>query len=343
MQLLRHILLVLVFSTSLLYARPDFRSGYIIDALGDTIVGKIDYQGDLLMGSVCIFEKVDSVIKEYSPNDILAYRFTDGKYYVSREIESKKVFLEYLIKGKVNIYYLRDNAGDHYFLDKEGLDLTEIPYESGTKYVNNREVYYETKTHLGILHYYMQDAPEFESKIQYIKEPNHQNLVDLAEEYHKVVCDGEKCIIYEKKQPFIKVNIEVVSGILKFTNSNNISNKVYFQNGVLAHFWMPRTNEKVYFKTGFLYSNIQYTTDPGDSYTKVPLHIGYMAPNTYRVRPSFSISLFSPSFCGGIAVKLNKRVNLGIQSWANFTFDKLTFIPRDLLNYSLLGSLYIEL
>ena len=28
----------------------------------------------------------------------------------------------------------------------------------------------------------------------------------------------EKCIIYEKKQPFLKVNLEGVAGVVKFKN-----------------------------------------------------------------------------------------------------------------------------
>jgi len=342
MKLKNFILFGLLFSFGLLYAQTDFRPGYIINMTVDTLYGDIDYRGDLLMSGLCKFRDNDNTIKDYSPNDIIAYRFIDSKYYVSREINNRRVFLEYLIKGKVNIYYMRDENGDHYYLDKEDVKLTEIPYEEGIKYVDDKQVFYESKKHIGLLNYYMQDAPEFQSRIQSLKKPEHQNLIKLAEDYHNAVCEGEKCIIYEKKQPFLKVNLEGVAGVVKFKNIDDVIDKYYFQSGVIIHFWMPRTNEKIYFKTGFLYSQPEQDGEK-KTHIKVPTHIGYLAPNTYRIRPSVSIGLLSPSYSGGVAVKINKRINLGVQSWVNFDFDKAPWIPSQLFNYSILGNLYIEL
>lgn len=169
MKLKRLILLGLLISTGFLKAQTDFRPGYIIKTFGDTIFGQIDYRGDLLMSSLCKFKAVDNTIKEYSPNDIEAFRFIERKYYVTREIDNKKVFMEYLIKGKVNIYYMRDDKGDHYYIDKEDARLTEIPYEEGIKYIDNKEVFYESTKHIGFLTYYMQDAPELQSRIHSVK------------------------------------------------------------------------------------------------------------------------------------------------------------------------------
>lgn len=343
MKLRNLILSGLLLSTGILNAQTDFRSGYIIKMTGDTIFGQIDYRGDLLMSELCKFRDKDNNIKDYSANDIAEFRFIDSKYYVSREINNKKVFMEYLIKGKVNIYYKRDEKGDHYFIDKEDVRLTEIPYEEGIKHVDNKNVYYESTKHIGYLKYYMKDAPELQSRIQSVKKPEHKNLIKLAEDYHNAVCDGEKCIIYEKKQPFLKVNLEGIVGVVNFENVDDIDDKYYFQSGIIAHFWMPRTNEKIYFKTGFLYSQPEQNGEK-KKHIKVPVHLGYLAPNTYRVRPSVSIGLLSPSYSVGIAVRINKRINLGIQSWVNFfPNENLFLIPDKLYNYSVLGNLYIEL
>ncbi|MFO7658726.1 MAG: hypothetical protein R6W78_16825, partial [Bacteroidales bacterium] len=116
-----------------------------------------------------------------------------------------------------------------------------------------------------------------------------------------------------------------------------------FQSGVIANIWMPRTNEKIYFKTGFLYSKVEDTNGKKYGYLAVPIHIGYLAPNTYKIRPSVSIGLLSPSYSGGIMIKINKQLNIGIQSWVNFGFDKVVWIPSQLYNYSVLGNIYIEL
>ena len=342
----RIILLGLILSTVILKAQTDFRSGFIIKDFEDTIYGSIDYRGDLLMSNLCKFKGLDNIIHEYSPNDIIAYRFTDSKYYVSKEINGSKVFLEYLIKGKINIYYMRDDTGDHYYLDKEDVQLTEIPYEEGIRHIENKNVLYQSTKHIGILNYYTKDAPELQNEVKTIKKPDHKNMIKLAEDYHNAICEGEKCVIYEKKQPITKLNLELVYGTVNFQSFGKlgIKDKNYIQSGMIAYFWLPRINEKLYFKTGFLYSQVEDTLGNKLIYTKIPTHVGYVAPNTYRIRPSFSIGLLSPSYSGGIAVKLNKRINIGIQSWVNFIpHEMLLLIPNKLYNYSILGNLYIEL
>lgn len=342
MKLKKLILFGILISAKTIHAQTDFRSGYIIKNSGDTLYGKIDYRGDILMSRKCRFKNLNDTIYEYSPNDITAYRFIDSKYYVSKKINGRIVFLEYLFKGKVNIYYMRDGSGDHYFIDKEGEDLIEIPYKEGYKKVNDKEVYYETNNHIGILTYYMQDAPELLPRIKNFKKPDHYNLIELAEDYHNTVSKKEEFIIFEKKQPLIKVNFEFVGGVVNFENVRDLNDKYYFQSGVLAHFWMPRTNEKIYFKIGLLYAQPEQDGEK-KNYLKLATHIGYLAPNTYLIRPSASIGLLSPSYSAGIALKINKRINIGVQTWVNFDYDKLPWIPSKLFNYSFLGSLYMEL
>ena len=331
--------------TGLLNAQTDFRDGYVIKSLGDTIYGEIDYRGDMPMSTTCKLKKNDNII-EYSPKDILAFRFTDSKYFISKEVNGKTVFLEYLIKGKINFYYLRDETGDHYYLNKEDSALTELPYKEEVRKREGTNYLYKSTKHIGLLNIYMQDAPGLQSEINKIKKPEHKNMIKLAEDYHNIVCDGEKCIIYEKKQPFMKINYEVVAGILKLTNTNSIDcEKKSLQSGILFHFWMPRLNEKLYIKTGLLYSFTKNSEDSKYTYFMVPVHFGYLAPKTYRIRPTASISLLSPSYSAGLLVKINKNINLGVQSWLFFEApeDRMPWIPSKMRGYSLLGSLYIEL
>lgn len=343
MKLNKFILLVVLISAEILHAQTDYRPGYIIKNSGDTVFGKIDYRGDILMCSICRFKHEDNNTSVYTPADIFAYRFLGSKYFVSKEINQKKVFLEYLIKGKVNIYYMRDDIGDHYYLDKDDVRLTELTYEEGIKLVDGKQVFYQSKQHIRLLSFYLQDAPELKSRIQSIEKPEHEILIKLAEDYHNAVCDGEKCIIYEKKQPFIKINLEIVSGVVNFENIDDLNDKFYFQNGVILNFWVPRSNEKIFLRTGILTSPILYTTGEKIWYLKVPLHIGYMAPNTFRIRPSFSIGLIKSSYSAGIDVKINKCINIGIQSWVNFYSENIPMIPSKLFSYSILGDLYFEL
>lgn len=343
MNLRKLILLILLFSVEIAYAQTDFRPGYIIKASGDTIHGAIDYRGDLIMSSTCRFKNAHNQVEEYSPADIIAYRFIDSKFYVSKIVNNKKVFLEYLIKGKVNVFYMRDDHGDHYYLSKEDEVLVEIPYEESIRYVNNTQVLYKSSNHIGLLNYFMQDAPELKSRIDRMKEPGHHNLIKIAEEYHYAVCDDEQCIIYEKHQPLLKVNLEIIAGVVNFYDKSlDLKDKAYFKTGMIAHFWMPRTNEKIFMKVGILYSRLEKLEGEEYNYVRIPLHIGYMAPTTYKVRPSFSFGVLSPSYSGGLMTKVSKNINVGVQGWADFYFKKIPWIPSQLRSYAMMGNVYIE-
>lgn len=363
LKLRRIILLGLILSTGILNAQTDFRPGYIVYASGDTLFGQIDYRGDLLMSSLCKFKYADNTIREFSPTDILAYKFIDSKYYVSKEINGTILFLEYLIKGKVNFYYKRDYKGHHYFLDKEDVKLTEIPYEEGIKFVDNKQFFYETTRHIGLLNYYLQDAPEFQKRIQTIKKPGHKSLINLAEDYHNAVCEGEKCVIYEKRLPLLMFNFEIIGGIVRYQDTedfyyfHNYSRKEYtdynsdqknFQIGIITHLWLPRTSEKLYFKTGILFSTLDAKNFKENIY-KIPIQIEYIYP-TGIIRPiaAYGINIYNPGFTTiaascGVNIKLDKPVYLGLSYDIDFN-PRLNFqlIPKSVFSQSILTRIIFE-
>ena len=126
------------------------------------------------------------------------------------------MFLEFLINGKVKIYYHRDQDGDHYYIDKEGIGLNEIPYKEEIKHSEERDnPNYLSKSiyHIGLLNIYMKDAPNFQSRVSSIGKPDRENLIKLTKDYQNIVCKNDACIIYEKKLPTIKLEVEIVSGI----------------------------------------------------------------------------------------------------------------------------------
>jgi hypothetical protein len=64
-------------------AQSDFRNGYVITNSNDTLFGLADYKENRSNAKKCIFIKEGSSEKvEYSPNDINAYRFLDGKLLI---------------------------------------------------------------------------------------------------------------------------------------------------------------------------------------------------------------------------------------------------------------------
>lgn len=348
MKLNKLLLFGLLFFTGILNAQTDFRPGFVIENSGDTLFGQIDYRGDQLMSNICKFKNANNTIIEYYPNDIKAFRFTNSKYYVSREIEGKTKFLEYLIKGKVNIYYLRDVKGDHYYLDKEDVPLTEIPYEQGIRYVDDVQYFYESKKHIGVLGIYMQDAPEVQSRIQAMGKPEHDNLIHLAEDYHNAVCEGEQCIIFEKNlPPVIKIQPEIVGGAIHYSNVENLVEKFYVHAGLVCHVWMPRTSEKLYFRTGVLFSQLDYSSGVKNVY-KIPFQFEYIYPSgLFRPRFAYGLNIYFPvyqsvSFNLGGNIKLTENLFLSVTSDVEFN-PTLVILPKDLLSYSFMIGLFVNI
>ncbi len=327
-----------------LSAQTDFKPGYVITNTNDTLYGEIDYRGDLLMGQVCKFRAKGHEVVQYTPKDIAAYRFIDSKYFVSREVAGKDVFLEFLIKGQVDVYYFRDKLGDHYFIEKENMPLTEIPYEEGFKEMEGGKQYsYKTKKHIGILNYYMQDAPEVQSEINDLRKPAHDNLIKLAEDYHQLVCkDGEPCVIFVKKQPLVKVTLDIAAGMIFADGHAPIG-------GVLLNFWMPRANEKIYFRTGALYLGNEISYE-GSSVSKrpvfkIPIMFEYIYPKSViRPKAAYGFSIYnmleaySASCMGGVNIQLHQSVSCFLEYHLDFA-SRYLIIPERLVFQTFLGGL----
>ena len=253
--------LFLIFSLLIpltLQAQTDFRPGYVIRMDGDTLFGHVDYRGDILMSRQCKFQgAVESEDRTYFPWEIAGYRFTDSKYYVSREVDGTNVFVEFLIKGEINIYYLRDDSGDRYFLNKQQGPLIEIPYEEGQKYRDEKQYYYQSTKHYGILKLHTQNAPSLVPQIMRIEKPSHENLIQLAQEYHEEVCEEGECIIYERQPPAAELKLELAGRLVHYRNKideagarSDLANLNYAQWGAYVHIGAPRINERFFFKTG---------------------------------------------------------------------------------------------
>lgn len=278
----------LLFLTGLINAQTDFRPGYVISLDGDTLIGEIDYRDDIRMSKICLFKSKDSDNEiKFTPNNIIAFRFNEGKYFVSKEVNGGKIFLEFLIKAKVSVFYVRDNKGDHYFLEKEGLGLTEIPYVEGTIVIDKKVYFNKPTKYIGVLNYYMHDAPEFQSKIYSMGEPSHKNLIKLAEDYHNKVCKDNKCVIYEKKLPAFKLSIEPSVRLGKYPSKYSVYGNT-FEYGSNLYLWMPQASEKLYFKTGLFFVN----SDRGN-FLKLPLQFQYLYPSkVFRPKVNIGVDVF---------------------------------------------------
>ncbi len=334
-----------------LNAQTNFKPGFVIQQSGDTLRGEIDYRGDLLMGEICRF-RVNENVQEFYPEDIRAYRFNDGKFYVSKVINNKSVFLEYLVNGELDIYYLRDLEGDHYYAENAMLEIREIPYSEGMRSVNGKHYQFRSKAHMNVLQYFTNEAPDLASDIQRIRKPTHRNLTKLAENYHEQVCySAEECIIYEKNTPILKTEIEFLAGpVTIYQMAERFTNYTSLQAGYLLHINMPRVNEKIYFRTGVLYAPVEFEDRTGSRLFKFPAQFEYIYPKG-AVRPKlyYGLNIYRPLFVsvamgGGFNVAVNESVALSFTYDIDFVHsEKIFLIPQSRLTQAAFGGVIIKL
>lgn len=237
-----------------LFSQKDFRSGYIVSFTNDTTYGEIDYRGNIWLGKQCCFRlDKDSEVTVYGPRDIAAYRFVDGRYFVSEQVAEGLVFLEVLVKGELNLYYWKDRYREHYYVEKTGLPLTEIPYSDETITIDGRE-YARNNAHFGALNYYTQDAPALRQQVMKMKKLTPQNMIQLAESYHNMVCDDYSCVVYQTQPPKVSVALELAGGAFRTFRSEKAGNtggKWGVVPALYVHVCLPRVSERFYLRTGF--------------------------------------------------------------------------------------------
>ncbi|MBK7029185.1 MAG: hypothetical protein IPH45_08205 [Bacteroidales bacterium] len=199
---------------TLAFSQNDWKSGYIIDLKGDTLSGYIDYRSSASNTERCYFkasEKEKIVI--YAPGQIAGYRYKEGKYYISKPIridqKDTTLFLEYLIKGKVNIYFAQKDE-KRYFAEKDSIFLElkntkQLKTEDNISYLSNRNEY------IGLLTYLM-DHADMQDEIN-SSTLDHKSMIRLARKYHLNVCNDQQCIIYEKKIKKTKMHFGPVYGL----------------------------------------------------------------------------------------------------------------------------------
>jgi hypothetical protein len=239
-------------------AQSDFRPGYIITLRDDTIHGLINFSGDKANAKSCVFKKeADFETVTYIPAEIKSYRFIDGKYYISSNLLNYKlddhVFIEYVIKGSVSIYYYQDEVKDHYFVSKDTL-IIELDHHERLSGSVEDDYLKDAKPEnfKGQLRYLIQDQPSLFGKVNE-SACNTKDLISLTKQYQKLSCPSEDCLQYEKKtEKDVKVRFGmfVSSGIsnlnVKDTREIDFKTNVTYEIGAVVNFYLNFIGENKY-------------------------------------------------------------------------------------------------
>jgi len=340
-----------------LFSQSNYQHGYIQINEFDTIFGLINYKDDKSNTKICYFKKSENdSVQQFTPEDVYGYRFNRSKYYVSKEISSndgiKTIFVEYLVRGTVDLFFYRDNFGEHYLVQKQGTPLKEISYDDKIIYIDDKPRSREYLINRGLLKYYLLDCPEIYGEIEEIKKPSHSELMQLIKKYHDIKCPDDVCVQYKKKMPAFRIDVQGIYGISKIDESlflyNTIRVPYKSQFGVLTYLWLPLSNERIFFRSGILISetneiigkieNFDSTTYfyGYNNYCRIPLQFQYIFQK-YRISPTFGGGLnmyfthdkpfpIYPAFNIGVNAKLSDEVYFSLY----YDFDymgKYYFIP----------------
>jgi hypothetical protein len=311
-----------------LSANNTFKSGFIINLDGDTIKGYLLEQSSVNASKKCVFKTdLDKDKVVYSPNDIIGYRYIDGKYYISKSIKRNKdkveetVFMEFFIKGIACIYYFVNEKGEHYYIEKAPFGLVELSDLDLTKENEQKgELIYKGKLKL-----IMADCPEIENEINNTI-LNYSSLVKLSKEYHYRVCTTESCIIYEREPTPVKVNIWIVIGLsynkYKFGSELQSDYRPGYQAGISLRFKnVLLSNDKIGLGVDLLVeTNSNYTMKPFENNRYI--HVKYGGVDYVLNRyPNNNFIQDLPVDIELIGLKFPLMVNY------NFAFRKMSLIP----------------
>ena len=117
------------------------------------------------------------------------------------------------------------------------------------------------------------------------------------------------------------MSLEPTVGWLKFRSVENLDNEQGALLGLLAHIKMSRVSEKLFFRSGFLFSTIEYPFKERAT-LKFPIQIGYLYPKG-MIRPhlAYGMSIYSPFSAsaslslGAVFFPINEKMGI------NFTYD----------------------
>lgn len=309
-------ILILFCSLLSMNAQENYSPGYIITNAYDTIRGYINYKTDIQNAKVCHFKPNENdQVQSFLPGQIAGYRFTDeGRFYVTKQVTIKDikrtVFLEYLVKGIMNLYYYTEesdastdiNYNHFYFFENENGEMNFITkgpdkvivIDNGS--LKNRE----DNKYKGTLRYIFRDyEPVGNKALQSMFK--QESMIELTKEYHNMVCtSGEECIEFITKpdKKYYKINYTIYLATdycltykkNYWNNYSKVENSVSPIIGAQINVSIPRWIKSLSFQADFSVSKL------ADVYGYNPYRFAANLGGKYTIlnlkpRPSFEIGI----------------------------------------------------
>ena len=189
----------------------DFLPGFVVTSNNDTIRGSIQFKDHSFNSENCVFKEAPgNNPKTYLPGEIKSYSIGNkGSYYsygVTGDVQTRNVFLECIVKGKVSLY----DFDDRYFMESKG-SVKEIVVTKSTARQGDKVYTVDLPVYKGLLQTEMNDCSTIHqniSKTGFSK----KELTQLFVDYHK--CIGEDFTTFESETGKIKVRFGLGLGVV---------------------------------------------------------------------------------------------------------------------------------
>jgi len=254
--------LILLVGFAEISAELNFRPGYIINNMDEVLYGLIDYQETKANAHLCQFKKNEkSAIQNFSPTEIKAYRINDSKYYISQVLThgqtTDTLFLEYLIQGKVNVYYYFDGQKPHYLVNKDYNELEELIDSQEEGSINENSNRTDYSGYHGTLKFLFLDS-NYAMEIVDGVALSHASLINITRIYNQEVNPDEECTIYGTKV----VPETLKYGLLVGYNLNSFTVLDMFTDYLAKYLQNAQYDTKLYPSIGFfIKKNVSSTND----------------------------------------------------------------------------------
>lgn len=324
-----------------IHAQQNHKDGFIITNNADTIWGKIDYRTDHINSKQCMF-KADGAegYTTYYPGDIEGYRFTDtGRFYVTRRLPTEKkeqlFFAEFLLNGKLNIYYVYENGFKQYYFENEKAEIVRYEVDVINNLITNENIdYIKQKT---IPLYNIVNASISARKSIKLGKMNEEKLIDMARKYHKDICTDEtECIEYKygKKVRYTEIHYHIGGGVAfahETDQPSHMQNSTGYTVGAKVELTLDRLVYGMFMEIGANYAEFKFKdTAPNiyddetntDNILSLNAGIGYNFGHS-KIRPNIRGGIFTGSGYGYL--HFGPYIGAGLTIPAGFTTFTLNY------------------
>lgn len=262
-----------LFIPAKLFPQKSYSPGYVVTSTFDTIKGMINLRTNNQNKRVCNFIRPGSPEPvSYGPEDIRAFRIDNSKYYVSREIEldsvKQTVFLEYLVDGIVDLYYLKTLTDEYFFVEKDNVMTVlsnkshlvnrTVTVHNGSEFTKTYEV--NSERYKNVLRYLFQDSPETLREIQQTSFA-YRPLINIAVDYHNNVCKDWQCINFTrsiKKNIYFEPFVGIVNSEMHLETSSDAAKNTGIIAGMMMRFQPVKTFSRWNVLTGLNFSHSKF-------------------------------------------------------------------------------------